>query len=131
MIRGQTLIVDGGWSLLLTSDRRLAHEALAGCRDERDRLGEEHAHRVAERDRLRVGRAVDLHLAERRSGQLDRGVERQRRELLALRLLHGVGLLLGELAQRAEEILGIATAEREEASSATFHALQVTSRSTR
>ncbi len=119
MIRGQTVVVDGGWSLL-TNDRRLAHEALTGCRDERDRLGEEHAHRVAERERLRVRRAVDLHLAERRRGELDRGRQRQRRELLALRLLHRVGLLLGELAERAEEILGIATAEREEAAAA-FH----------
>ena len=38
--------------------------------------------------------------------------ERQRRELLALRLLHALGLLLGELAQAAQELLGIA-AERE------------------
>ena len=96
----------------------LAHEALTGCRDERHRLGEEHAHRVAERDRLRVGRALDLHLPERRGGQLDRGLQRQRRELLALRLLHRLRLLLGELAQRAEEILGITAAEREETSAA-------------
>ena len=39
---------------------RTPHEALAGRRDERDRLGKENAHRIAERDRLRVGRAVDL-----------------------------------------------------------------------
>ena len=37
-----------------------AHEALAGRGDERDRLGEQHAHGVAERERLRVGRAVHL-----------------------------------------------------------------------
>ena len=98
--------------------RYCAHEALTGCRDERDRLGEEHAHRVAERERLRVRRALDLHLPERRRGQLDGGVQRQRRELLALRLLHRLGLLLGELAQRAEEILRIAAAEREEAAAA-------------
>ena len=57
---------------------------------------------------------------ERRGGQLDRGVQRQRRELLALRLLHRLGLLLGELAQPAEQVLGIA-AERE-SESAAFHA---------
>ena len=38
--------------------------------------------------------------------------ERQRRELLALRLLDALGLLLGELAQAAHELLGVA-AERE------------------
>ena len=59
-------------------------------------------------------------LRERRRRQLDRGVQGQRRELLALRLLHRFGLLLGELAQPAEQILGIA-AERE-ASETTFHA---------
>ena len=32
----------------------LAHEALAGGADERDRLGEEHAHGVAQRERLLV-----------------------------------------------------------------------------
>ena len=36
--------------------RLLAHEPLAGGADERHRLGEEHAHRVAQRDRLLVGR---------------------------------------------------------------------------
>ena len=56
-----------------------------------------------------------LHLRERRLGQLDRGVERQRRELLALRLLDALGLLLGELAQTPHDLLGVA-AEREEAS---------------
>ena len=58
-------------------------------------------------------------LRERRRRQLDRGVQGQRRELLALRLLHRLGLLLGELAQPAQQILGIA-AERE-ASESTFH----------
>ena len=47
-------------------------------------------------------------LRERRRGQLDRRVQRQRRELLALGLLHRLGLLLGELAQAAEEILRVA-----------------------
>ena len=54
------------------------------------------------------GVPLDLHLRERRGGQLDRGVQRQRRELLALRLLHRLGLLLRELAQAAEEILRVA-----------------------
>ena len=61
----------------------------------------------------------ELHLRERRGGQLDGGVQRQRRELLALRLLHRLGLLLRELAQPAQQILRIA-AERE--SESTFHA---------
>ena len=68
-------------------------------------------------------RALRLNLRERRGGQLDGGVERQRRELLALRLLHRLGLLLGELAQPAQEILRVA-AERE-ASESAFHAAQV------
>ena len=38
------------------SPTALAHEALAGGADERHRLGEEHAHRVAQRDRLLVRR---------------------------------------------------------------------------
>jgi len=37
-------------------------------------------------------------LLQRRRRQLDRGVQRQSRELLPLSLLHGLGLLLGELA---------------------------------
>src|SRR5207247_9870629 len=98
----------------------LAHEPLAGGADERDRLGEEHAHGVAERDRLLLGRALHLHLRERRRGELDCSVQRQRRKLLALRLLDGLGLLLRELAQPAQELLGVAT-ERE-AEAATFHA---------
>ena len=71
-----------------------------------------------ERDRLLVGAALDVHLAERGGGQLDRRVQRQRRELLALRLLHGLGLLSGELLDPPQELLGVA-AERE--SEATFH----------
>src|SRR5262245_35700870 len=62
----------------------LAHEALAGCAHERDGLGKEDAHRVAEGDRLLVGATGDRHLRQRRRGQLDGGVQRQRRELLAL-----------------------------------------------
>ena len=61
------------------------HEPLTGRRDERHRLGEEHAHGVAERDRLLVRPAADLDLLERRRSQLDGGVEGERRELLALR----------------------------------------------
>src|SRR5581483_7085427 len=99
----------------------LAHEALARGGDERDRLREEHAHGVAQRERLLVRTARHLHLRERRRGQLDGGVQRQRRELLALRLLHRLRLLLGELAQAAEQVLGVA-AEREAEAAASFHA---------
>ena len=56
----------------------------------------------------------NLHLGQRRRGQLDGGVERQRRELLALRFLHRLRLLLRELAQTAQEILGIATERKSE-----------------
>src|SRR5712692_6287601 len=100
----------------------LAHEALACRGDERHRLGEQHPHRVAERDRLLVDRAGRLHLRERGGRQLDRRVQRQRRELLALRLLHRLRLLLGELTQAAQQILWIA-AERK-AHAALFHALK-------
>ena len=131
MVRGQTLVVDGGWSLLARRVSRhlergrgrpralRAHEALAGGRDERHGLREEHAHRVAQRERLLLRVPGDLTRDERRRRQLDRGVERERRELLPLRLLDRLRLLLRELAQPAEDLLGIA-AEREEA--AAFHA---------
>ena len=65
-----------------------------------------------------------LHLLQRRRGQLDGGVERERRELLALSLLHALGLLLGELTQAAHQIVGIA-AERESEASTAFHAARV------
>ena len=70
--------------------------------------------RIASRSAIACSseRARDRDLRERRRGELDRGVQRQRRELLALGLLHRLGLLLGELAQAAQQILGIA-AERE------------------
>src|SRR5205823_6040471 len=93
----------------------LAHEPLARGADERHRLGEQDAHRVAQRDRLLVGGTADLNLRERSRCQLDGGVQRQRRELLALRLLHRLRLLLSELAQPTEKILGVA-AERESGS---------------
>src|SRR5262245_6576566 len=93
----------------------LAHEALAGCGDERDGLGEENAHGVTQREGLLVDAAGRLNLLERRRRQLDRGVQRERRKLLALRLLHRLGLLLGELAQTLEEILGIPAEERKAA----------------
>ena len=67
-----------------------------------------------------VDAALRLDLLERRGGELDGGVERQRGELLALRLLDGLRLLLGELAQPAHDLLGVA-AERESEASA-FHA---------
>ena len=65
-----------------------AHEALPGCADECDRLGKENAHGVAERDRLLVGPTGGLDPLEGGGSQLDRRVERQRGELLALRLGH-------------------------------------------
>ncbi len=66
MVRGQTLIVDGGFALPCVAQSRhvemrreervlaLAHEPLAGGADERHRLGEEDAHRVSERAGLLV-----------------------------------------------------------------------------
>src|SRR5262249_33273223 len=77
--------------------------------------------------RLRVRAALHRHLAEGRRGQVDRRVQRQRRELLALRLLHRLGLLLRELAQAAQEILGIAA--EWETKAAAFPAPRVTVRS--
>src|SRR5437899_439601 len=102
----------------------LAHEPLARGAHERHRLGEEQPHGVAERDRLLVDAALRLHLGKRGGGQLDGGVERERRELLALRLLHGLGLLLGELAQTAHQVLRVAP-ERESEAATTFHALSL------
>src|SRR5579871_6545408 len=77
----------------------LLHEPLARGADERHRLGEQDAHRVAQGDRLLVDAALRLDLLERGGRELDSGVERQRRELLALRLLDGLRLRLRELAQ--------------------------------
>src|SRR5207248_5697043 len=54
-----------------------AHEPLARRADERDRLGEEDPHRVAEGERLLVRTALRLDTRERRRGQLDRGVQGQ------------------------------------------------------
>src|ERR1700751_4965361 len=110
---------DTGGAILCGSRRaalRLAHEALAGGADERHRLGEEHAHRVPQGDRLLVDPALRLDLLERRRGQLDRGVERERCELLALCLLDALGLLLRELAQPAHEIVGVAAEWESESS---------------
>src|SRR5579864_5757740 len=103
---------------------RLAHEALTGCTDERNRLREEDAHRVPQGDRLLVDAARGLNLLERRGGQLDRGVERERRELLALRFLHALGLLLRKLAETAHQILGVAPERESEATApaTAFHA---------
>ena len=99
----------------------LAHEALAGGAHKRHRLGKEHAHRIPKRERLLVGAALHVHLCQRRGRQLDGGVQCERRELLALRLLHRLCLLLGELAQTSEQILRIALERKTEA---TFHALK-------
>ena len=127
MIRGQTLVVDGGWSLLARAvvgrpsalRRRMkpwrAAETSATASGKSTRIASRRASACAS------GGPSTWMLPERRRGQLDGGVQRERRELLALGLLHRLGLLLRELAQRAEELLGIAAAEREEAASA-FHA---------
>jgi uncharacterized hydrophobic protein (TIGR00271 family) len=90
----------------------LAHEALASGRHERHSLGKEHPHGIAQGDRLLVDAAGRLHLLQRRSGQLDGRAQRQRRELLALGVLHRLGLFLGELAQAAQQILGVAAEHR-------------------
>ena len=66
----------------------------------------------------------------RRGSEVDRRIQRERGELLALGVLDGLGLLLRELAQGAEEILRIAPAEREEAAAA-FHPSSGYVRSTR
>ena len=63
-------------------------------------------------------------LRERGRRELDGGVERQRRELLALRLLDALRLLLGELAQPAHDLLGIAT----ESKASAFHSFRVPTR---
>jgi hypothetical protein len=83
-------------------------------RDKSNRLGEEDAHRIAQGDGLLVRRAGHLEALERGAGQFDRGVQGQRRELLALRLLHGLGLALREFAQPAHQIVRVAP-ERESA----------------
>src|SRR3954464_11455517 len=100
----------------------LAHEALARGAHQRDGLGEEDAHRVPEGDRLLVDAALRIDLRQCRGSQLDRGVQRQGRELLPLCALYVLRLLLRELAQTAHQVLGV-TPERESkaAASATFH----------
>src|SRR5207237_9932998 len=74
-------------------------------------------------DRLLVDATLRLHLLQRGSGQLDRRVEGEGRELFPLRLLDVLRLLLGELAQAAHEILWIAA--EGESESATFHPARV------
>src|SRR2546423_12451646 len=101
----------------------LAHEALTRRADERDCLGEEPPHGVAERDRLLVRRSGRLQLRERGAGQFDCRVQSQRGELLALGLVHGRSLLFRELPQAAEEILGI-PAEREVESAFHLHSIR-------
>src|SRR5438309_1254958 len=100
---------------------RLAHEALTCCADERNSLREEDAHRVPQGNRLLVDAARRLDLRERRRCELDCRVERQGRELLALRFLHAFGLLLRKLAQAAHQILGVTPERESEATTATFH----------
>ena len=100
----------------------LAHEALAGSRDQRDGLGKEDAHRVAKGPCLLLGLPLYLHSLERGACQLDSRVQRQRGELLPLRLVHSLGLLLGELTQAAHQLLGVAAKGKAES---TFHAITV------
>src|SRR5713226_3501474 len=99
-----------------------AHEALTRRAHERDRLREEHAHGVAERDRLLVRRSGRLQLRKRCAGQLDCRVQRPPRELPPLGFVHRRRLLLRELTESAKEILRIA-AERE--TEAAFHAYSI------
>ena len=75
---------------------------------ERHCLREEHPHGVAERNCLLIRRSRRLQLRERCAGQLDRGIQGQRGELLALGLMHGRSLLLRELPQAAQEIVRVA-----------------------
>src|SRR5207237_7051801 len=72
-------------------------------------------------DRLLVHATLRLNLLQRGCGQLDRGVERERRKLLPLRLLDALCLLLCELAQTAHDLLGVAA--EGESETATFHAI--------
>src|SRR3954468_6569100 len=96
----------------------LAHEPLAGRAHQRDRLGKQDAHGVAKRNCLLVRAARRRDLLEGGGRQLNGRVQRQGRELLALRLLHGLGLAGRELLQIPHELVGIAAAEEAEA---TFH----------
>src|SRR5436190_2579973 len=89
----------------LGSSGLLAHEALARGADERYCLREEDPHRVAQGDRLLVRPAVHGDATERRRGEIDGRVQRQRGELLALGLLDGLRLLRRELTQSAHELL--------------------------
>ncbi len=57
----------------------------------------------------------DFHALQRGAGQLDRRVQRQRRELLALRLRDRLGLLGRELAQPAHQILRVSPEQRKTA----------------
>ena len=65
------------------------------------------------------GAAFDLHSLEGRAGELDRGVQGQGRELLALRLGDRLRLAGCELLQAAHQLVGVA-AHRE--SETAFHA---------
>ena len=78
------------------------------------------------RDRLLVRAVLDVDLLKRSRGELDGGVQRQRRELLPLGLLHALCLLFGELAQPAHDVLGIAAEGKTKA--AAFHFATVAGR---
>jgi hypothetical protein len=115
-----------GGSAAAAVERRSAlsfpHEPLSRSTDQSHCLWKQDAHGVAKADRLLVRPTVDADLLQRRGGQLDGGVQGQRRELLALGLLDAFGLLLGELAQAAHQVFGVA-AEGE-----SFHAARLAKR---
>ena len=67
---------------------------------------------------------VGLDLPECGRRQVDRRVERQRGELLALGVGYRLGLALGELTQAAQQVLGISTERKPEAAAA-FHAVSL------
>ena len=99
----------------------LPHEPLAGRAHERNCLGEQNPHCVPQSDRLLVGAALDLHPLQGRAGQLDRGVEGQRRELLALGLGVRLGLARRELLQVPHQLVGIAAEGESETAFHTDH----------
>jgi hypothetical protein len=75
--------------------------------------------------RTRIASRIAIACSSGPPWAVNRRVQRQRRELFALRLLDGLGLLLSELTKAAQQILGIA-AERE--TLAAFHDATLASR---
>ena len=97
--------------------RYLAHEALAGGGDERDRLGEEDAHRVAERDRLRVRRALDVDAAEAAAVSSTAVLSVSVANCSRCASCTDSACCSANSRSAAEQLLGVAAAEREEAAS--------------